>query len=50
MRKIFNTDKLFLVNNIPSLEALLKKKIYLNYNKLFMSSGNFDGYKIEKIK
>ena len=50
IRKIFNTNKIFLVNNITSLETLLKNKIYRNHNKLFMSSGNFDGYKIEKIK
>jgi len=50
IRKIFNTNKLFLVNNITSLETLLKNKIYRNHNKLFMSSGNFDGYKIEKNK
>ena len=50
IRKIFNTNKIFLVNNITSLETLLKNKIYRNHNKLFMSSGNFDGYKIEKNK
>ena len=49
MRSSFNCKKIMYVNDIKKLEALISKKIYINYNKLFMSSGNFDGFNIQKI-
>ena len=49
MRSSFNCKKIKYVNDPKKLEALISKKIYINHNKLFMSSGNFDGLNIQKI-
>ena len=39
------------LHKYPTLDELniKSKKIYINHNKLFMSSGNFDGLNIQKI-
>ena len=49
MRSSFNCKKIKYVNDPKKLETLISKKIYINHNKLFMSSGNFDGLNIQKI-
>ena len=49
MRSSFKCKKIKYVNDPKKLETLISKKIYINHNKLFMSSGNFDGLNIKKI-
>lgn len=49
MKKIFNEKNLQLISNPNSLEKLLKDLKYLNFNKLLMSSGNFDDLNFERI-
>jgi len=48
-QKIFNNNKLLCCNNLNKLKELLKKVDLKQYNILLMSSGNFDGLKINKI-
>ena len=47
IKKIFNERNLILITNKIILEKLLNNSDYKSYNKLLMSSGNFDGYNFE---
>ena len=49
IKNIFNEKKLILITNNIELDKFINKSDYKSYNKLLMSSGNFDGYNVEKI-
>ena len=49
IKKIFNEDKLILISDPKKLDSFLKKNSYRDYNKLFMSSGNFDNFILDEL-
>ena len=49
IKKIFNEDKLILISDPKKLDSFLKKNSYKDYNKLFMSSGNFDNFILDEF-
>ena len=49
IKKIFNEDKLILISDPKKLDGFLKKNSYKDYNKLFMSSGNFDNFILDEL-
>ena len=44
---LFNTKKLKLVHTSKSLKKIIESKKFKLFNKLFMSSGNFENFNIE---
>ena len=48
LKKLFNDKRIKLVNSVNSLKKIINSNKYKEYNKLFMSSGNFDDFKIDK--
>ena len=46
IKNIFNEKKLVLISNNKELDRFINNSKYKSYNKLLMSSGNFDGYNI----
>lgn len=48
IKNIFNERKLVLITNKFKLDSFINNSDYKSYNKLLMSSGNFDGYKFKK--
>ena len=49
IKKIFNEKKLILISDPKKLDSFLKKNSYRDYNKLFMSSGNFDNFILDEL-
>ena len=49
IKKIFNEDKLILISDPKKLDSFLNKNNYRDYNKLFMSSGNFDNFILDEL-
>ena len=46
LQKFFNDKNIKLVNSINPLKKIIRSNKYKKYNKLFMSSGNFDDFNI----
>jgi len=46
IKNIFNEKKLVLISNKKELDKFINNSKYKSYNKLLMSSGNFDGYNV----
>tara|TARA_B100000579_G_scaffold368394_1_gene329259 strand:+ start:79 stop:1428 length:1350 start_codon:yes stop_codon:yes gene_type:complete len=46
IKNIFNEKKLVLISNKKELDKYINNSKYKSYNKLLMSSGNFDGYNV----
>ena len=49
IQSFFNCKNIKYVSNKNKLKVLVSQKKYINHNKLFMSSGNFDGLNIKKM-
>ena len=49
LKRFFNNKKIKFVNDRDSLFKIISKIKYKTFNRLFMSSGNFDGLNFDKI-
>ena len=49
IQSFFNCKNIKYVSNKNKLRVLVSQKKYINHNKLFMSSGNFDGLSIKEM-
>ena len=49
IKNIFHERKLVLISNKKELDKFINNSKYKSYNKLLMSSGNFDGYDVKKL-
>ena len=49
LKRCFNNKKIKLINDKDSLFKIVLKTNYKKFNKLFMSSGNFDGLNFDQL-